>query len=759
MRNKKQPDPEPTPEQVAVERHVEAMMNPRPSDAVDPTNVATPVIVRTKATAPIDIFQGLPAEKIPISSLKTAPEIPGTAQASAKSKSIFSSVEALNRPPVQPVSAPVLSKVSAVPASAPLVSAKPVVPAPSASTLPVSLAQLPKTSSLGGSIPHVPSTAITVDDLARREEYTDAGIDTVIADIVAKEGDELLAAEDANARRRPLQPIAKRASHSGRLKRLLASKWLLLAIPLILIALAAVPYSRYKLAGLLIKKTLAVTVVDSKTNKPVSGASVSFAALTTKTNTAGQAELTVPVGPGKLSITKGYYHTYGLHTTIGLGPTGGARTVNLVATGRQVPITIRNKLTNKPLSGVTLKILQTSAISDSNGRVSIVLPADQTTATAQISAPGYNTRSLPIQITDSLVPANVVTLTPAGSIYFLSKASGTIDVVKTNLDGTGRSVVLAGTGHEDPANTNLIASRDWHYVVLRAHRDVNQSGLYLIDTATDKSIQFDTSTSNYTSIGWSGHNFVYYLVKTGQPNSQSSREIIKSYNAEQQQLNQLDQNQVIGDSTSYGYQSFSNFYVINSQLVYNTQWYGGSTSGTAYDLSNQTDSIRTVAVAGGSKKDIQTYSAAATRTVTTAHVLPLTVEYAVANNGDGKPVYYSYNNNSVTNNPAVTATTFTKSYPAYELSPDSTKNFWNDVVAGKQSLLIGDKNAASPTTVASAGEYTAYGWYTSQYLLLSRAGSGLYIMPVETTGMTGTPMKITDYYQPVVAPSAYGGGF
>jgi hypothetical protein len=759
MRNKKQPDPEPTPEQVAVELHVEAMMNPRPLDASKTTSIASPVIVRTKPTAPIDIFQGLPAEKIPVNALKTAPEIPGSTKFAAKNKSIFSSVEALNRPPVKPVAAAAPVKPSVVPVSAPLLSAKPNVAADLASTIPTSLVQLPKTSSLGGSNPRVPSTAITVDDLARREEYTDAAIDTVIADIVAKEGDELLAAEDANAGRRPLLPIAKRAPGGVRARSILTSKWLLLAIPLILIALAAVPYSRYKLAGLFIKKTLAITVVDSKTNRPVSSASVSFDGLATKTNTAGQAELTVPVGPGSLSITKGYYHAYSLHTTIGLGPTGGVRTVNLVATGRQVPITIRNKLTNKALPGVTVKILNTSAVSDSNGKVNIVLPADQTTDSAQLSAPGYNTRSLPIQITDVVVPANAVTLTPEGSIYFLSKASGTIDVVKTNLDGTGRSVVLAGTGHEDPASTNLIASRDWRYVVLRAHRDASQSGLYLIDTTTDKSIQFDTSTSNYTSIGWSGHNFVYYLVKTGQPNSQASREIIKSYNADQQQLNQLDQNQVLGDSTSYGYQSFSNFYVINSQLVYNTQWYSGTTSGTAYDLSNQTDSIRTVAVAGGSKKDIQTYAAASTTTVSTAHVLPLTIDYAVANNGNSKTTYYSYNTNAVTNDPTVTATTFTKTYPAYKLSPDSTKNFWNDVAAGKQSLLIGDKNAASPTTVASAGEYTAYGWYTGQYLLLSRAGSGLYIMPVETTGMTGTPMKITDYYQPVVAPSAYGGGF
>jgi hypothetical protein len=91
-------------------------------------------------------------------------------------------------------------------------------------------------------------------------------------------------------------------------------------------------------------------------------------------------------------------------------------------------------------------------------------------------------------------------------------------------------------------------------------------------------------------------------------------------------------------------------------------------------------------------------------------------------------------------------------------APDGSKIFWNEQHGTKQALLLGDKNAASPATIDSGGEYTAYGWFTNSYLLLSRAGTGLYILPVSGEAASGPPIKVADYFQKAT-PISYGGGF
>lgn len=756
MRNKKRPLPEPTPEEIALERQVEAMMNPRPGKTEIAATSSTPELAVAKntpakvsANAPLDFFKGLPAEKVPLGVVKTAPVIPGK----PVPKSLFNSVDSIKRsaPEAAPITVAIKPKLSA-PLGTPTNATGPKAPVlPAMMPKSVSLGSNPTTSLAGGS-----ASAVTVDSLARREEFSDAATDSAVADIMSKEGDDLLAAED-RARSQSSAPVFKQPERAAKWRELLTSKWLLLVIPAILIILAAVPYTRYSIASAFIKKSLVITVIDSKTTKPVSGALVSFKGLTAKTNTTGQAALTVPLGDGAVSISKGYYQAYNHKQTVGFGGAGSQLTVNLVATGRQVPITVINKITKQPQPGVTVKILGTSATTDKNGKLIIVLPTRTATATATLSGAGFKTTSAEVQITDSVVPANSLTVVPAGNVYFLSQASGTTDVVKASLDGSDRHTVLAGTGHED-ADTSLIASRDWRYVVLKSHRDATQSGLYLIDTDTDKVTQFDNSTAVYTPIGWSGHSFLYDVVRTAQPQSQAGRESLKSYNADQQQLNQLDQSQAVGTATSYGYQSFYNFFIVGSQLVYNTTWTTGG-SDAAYDLISQNASIRTVSAAGTGKKDLQTYGAKGLTSVQVVHSLPATIDYAITSSTDTTVSYYAYSNGSVSVDSSLTPATFAKTYPLYLASPDGTKTFWNDDLAGRQNLILGDKNAGNPNPLGKAGDYVAYGWYGSQYLLLSRAGSGLYVVPSASLSSNGAPVKIANYYQPSTAPNGYGGGF
>src|SRR6185369_16053847 len=114
-------------------------------------------------------------------------------------------------------------------------------------------------------------------------------------------------------------------------------------------------------------------------------------------------------------------------------------------------------------------------------------------------------------------------------IYFLSKASGKIDVVKTNLDGTDRQTVLAGTGKEEDTDTILLASRDWKYLALKSRRDGKAVKLYLIDTSNDKLTTIDEGNATFDMVGWQNDYFVYYVYRNNVKSWQPKGSSLKSY--------------------------------------------------------------------------------------------------------------------------------------------------------------------------------------------------------------------------------------
>src|SRR6218665_1911816 len=67
-------------------------------------------------------------------------------------------------------------------------------------------------------------------------------------------------------------------------------KWTLPLTGLVLVLLIfAIPFTRYAVLGLFMKGHVEVSVVDSKTNTPVSGASVTVGGSTLKTDGSGKA--------------------------------------------------------------------------------------------------------------------------------------------------------------------------------------------------------------------------------------------------------------------------------------------------------------------------------------------------------------------------------------------------------------------------------------------------------------------------------------
>ncbi|HXR50304.1 MAG TPA: hypothetical protein VN778_04740, partial [Verrucomicrobiae bacterium] len=346
MPNKKNSEPEQTPEEKALAERVDAMLDPnRPdqSPALQSQSSSAPAA----SDHPLDIFEGKSAP-IPISTkdasdtpaepTKTAPELPGKASKQASVESPKSEAEPASEP-AEP---------------------QPEEPAPPA--------------------PDIEDTNAQLDD-----SETDKAVD----EIAANEADALLAAEDAaKAGRVVTKKAAPRRSWKSKLVALLKNKWTWIGLALILVIILALPMTRYKLLGLVIKEPVTVRVLDSKTNTPVSNADVTLGGASSKTNAEGTATLRAALGTSQLQVTKQYYKTYALKYSVSFK--AASTSVNLVATGRQVPITVLNKITGKPLQGAEIKVLATTAKTDSQGKATIVLPTTAASDNAVISLNGYN---------------------------------------------------------------------------------------------------------------------------------------------------------------------------------------------------------------------------------------------------------------------------------------------------------------------------------------------------------------------------------
>jgi len=710
MLGKKSEDKKPSEQDELIQR-VDALMDPKATKKPDAPDS---ILSEAKPTPPpLDIFKDkAPSESV---TTKTAPEVPGAIPVKVTKAAVKTAPE-----PKPDVAAS---------------EAKPIVePVPDTeSTEPMEISE-------------------------SNPEIDNADTDKAVADIVANEGDIVLAVADASADKAEKVSKDDRPGFKAKLKRMLKSKKTWAIVIALLVILFAIPQTRYAILGLAIKKQVTVVVTDSKTSTPVSAAQVELAGKTVKTDANGKAVVSARLGQSTLEITKQYYKSSNKPYFVGFKTTA-KNTVNIVATGRQVPVSVINKITGKPVANAEVTVLNTSAKTDKKGKTVIVLPTTATTYDALIQAKGYNLGKVPVQVTDKIIKQNTFEITPVGHVYFLSNSNGKIDVVKTNLDGSGRQVVMAGTGKEEVSTTSLLASRDWKYVVLKARREGVRPVMYLIDTSNDKITEFDSSNSNFNLIGWYGHNFMYDLQSNTIAQSQVGHQQIKSYDADHLQLNQLDQTQAEGNPSNYGYTAFDNFYVVNNLLVYSVQWLTYDATGNGYSLANKNDAIRGVQPNGQNKKDYQTFPAAGVGYIQAAQYAPQSIYYGVYSTADNKTTYYDFSNQSVSTAKDIDQSDFSKAYPTYLVSPANSQTFWTDIRDGKNTLFVGDTSAKNQKQVGTLNDYAPYGWYGDQYLLVSKGKSQLYVIPVNGTDANKQPLKVTDYYKPATTLNGYGYGY
>jgi hypothetical protein len=556
-------------------------------------------------------------------------------------------------------------------------------------------------------------------------------------------------------------PALKSKPTGGRLKRFLHTKKgkivaVVAAVILILGVLLVIPTTRYAILGTFIKKDVKVIVTDSVTKKPVSEATVTFGTITTKTNGDGVANVAnVPVNDYKVKITKGYYKDAEVKYTVPIFGTAPDLNQGLEATGRQVSITVTDKISKAVVAKATVAVKDTSAVTDEKGIATIVLPADQPTLKATIKLDGYNQSEVDVTVTDQ-ADANQFAITPSGTVYFLSKQTGKINVMKSNLDGSDAAIVVEGTGNENDRETVLLAARDWKYMALSANRTGSKlSQIYLVNAETGKLSTIDEGDADFNLIGWSDHRFIYKVTRN-KNNWEEKKQSLKSYDADTGNITTIDENNASGTNFyNLQYEVIANEYILEGKVVYVKSWFFGSSFESA--TIDKKDAIIVVNPKNNEKQRVKEFNARYGQTLQAKLYEPQELYFRLQN---GTQIdFYEYEGGSVKTVTNTDNKFFNSFYPTYLISPSGEKTFWHEPRDGKNALFTGDKNGSNSTELGTQSEFSAYGWYSDKYILLSKNGSELYIAPSDKKFDAVEPIKVTNYHKPSLNFPGYGYGY
>src|SRR5581483_8822469 len=261
--------------------------------------------------------------------------------------------------------------------------------------------------------------------------------------------------------------------------------------------------------------------------------------------------------------------------------------------------------------------------------------------------------------------------------------------------------------------------------------------LYLIDTSNDSNTNIDSGNATFSLVGWSGHNFVYTVERNGYSPTQANGEALKSYNAETNQLITLDQTASTGnDNTNWAHETYADgqVYLEGSQVVYVKQWdfYQGLYVNYPTLLDGKQDGIYTIGADGKNAQTLHSFSISLTKYTTLQSFAPKPNQIDFAANDPSGISYYSYENGKVSDQSDLSKqfNGYYQTEITYQQSPSGDQTFWTEPRDGKNTLFIGDQNGGDGKQIATLSDYSPYGWYTDNYLLVQKDDSELYAMPV-----------------------------
>lgn len=516
---------------------------------------------------------------------------------------------------------------------------------------------------------------------------------------------------------------------------------------LIVIALLIFTDAKYAVMNLFGRASLTVTVVDASTKQPVPGATVTNGIARGRTDDSGRAVLKeVPFGNSEIIIEKPAYSRLSHRFKIVRGMHDEVTTLN--ATGTLLRFKVTDLISQQPVKGAKASFMGSDAIGDANGLVVLSVPPQQEGKVA-ITLSKAGMTSVTKTVSTLIQDVNQVGLVPEGRVYFLSGQFGRIDIMKANLDGSDKRMVVMGTGKEDSRQTMLLASHDWKYLLLKANREGAEK-LYLLNTHNDSLRAIDDEKAAFSLVGWSGHQFIYTVERVGARPWQSKVSAIKTFNADSGKLAIVDENLGKGGTDSFWLrQVFSGPHIVNDGLVYGKYW-----AGTMAKSEEQQEIVH--ANADGSKKRVLKALRATDSERLASRPRDVTGVYFESIEA-GSPRYYRYQQGEV-KPVSLNSGVFQARQPALLLSPDTKATVWQVRQVDKNSLFIGDGQGQNGVEVASARGVSPYGWFTDRYIIVSKDANQLLVMPRGGFPPTG-PLKITDYFRPGSNSDSYTHGY
>ncbi|HSX29812.1 MAG TPA: hypothetical protein VLE73_04620 [Candidatus Saccharimonadales bacterium] len=367
--------------------------------------------------------------------------------------------------------------------------------------------------------------------------YDDAVTSKVIDEIVAKEGDTVLAAEDEKSAHSA--PVAGQRAKGGRLRVLLHSKAFWWSLVLLLFAgagvAAALPVGRYwilNMAG--VQSGASVITTDDVTGLPVKGVTFTIGGKSAETDESGNASVAgLRLGKTRMSIEQPGYATITQEVTVGWGsnPLGSYK---LKAAGVSYTIQVKDYISEKPLQGVQAASGDSNAVSDKNGKITLNLPGVASpTDTVQLSKDGYRSDEITLQ-PDPKQPTQAL-LVLNKKVVYASKQNGTYDIYKSDLDGKNAQVLLKGTGSET-SNISLATSPDGTKAAVVAARDNKRDSEgallnTLVVVAVDSGdVTVVTRAAQIQLVDWIGSRLIFEQVSSDPATPPANRYTVVGYN-------------------------------------------------------------------------------------------------------------------------------------------------------------------------------------------------------------------------------------
>ncbi len=395
-----------------------------------------------------------------------------------------------------------------------------------------------------------------VEHTKTEEIIKDPKTEKAVEDIVEKESDELLAAEDEKLAA-AFQPAQKRSLRSklGNFFRKKSVRIGLLALLFVGLAGAAtVPASRYfVLNNVGVRSSASLRVIDKSSQQPLKNVKVSLAGVESVTNQDGIVKLDhLRLGSSELKIHRRAFAPVISKITIGWGsnPLGD---YELVPTGSQYTFVLTDYLSGNPVAEAEAESDEFSAVADEKGK--IILTIDESyeqTAEVVITAEGYRKESFTINLDDQ--SERQLKMVAGRKHVFVSKRSGTFDLYKIDIDGKNEALVLPGTGSErEDITINPHPTEEYVAFVSTRDNRRNEDGFLLsaltVIDLSDNSNKVISRSERVQVIGWIENKLIYVQVVDGASAVNPKRHRLMSYDVSNEAVVELAASNHFNDVT------------------------------------------------------------------------------------------------------------------------------------------------------------------------------------------------------------------